>query len=561
MKKTQMKNIVNCISLMVAFIAITSIVSCNKSVDGSVVDGSTKRFFTPTNLNISTSKDTATFSWTAPLFPVANMTYTVEIAKDTLFSTIIYSTPPITSTRLLIINLPLNTPLYARVKVNQYKDIAPSHYLSSTKSFRLLGLQYLKAIRDFEITQSSVVLHWYINSATVGATSILLTPSKGTPISVPVNSVEANVGAKTITGINANQRYTIQLFAGTKSLGFTNFVTPAVVNFTTTITAGVDDLAATIAAALDGDVIGLNPGVYTLDTAVQVLNKTITIRSISNNPSDTKILSPELDLVGNGAGLTLAGVEVSGIYTDTAIGNAVIQLYGSPTTNTPSTFTDINIDNCIIHNYKTCIIKGNNALLANDFQINSIVVNNSQLYSIDTSNTSGYYMFALERMHFNSVSFKNSTFFNLGEGLINMGTSLGTLATLPSITINYCTFNNLGGNNKYLLFDANTNAVNYALDNCILANTPIKGSVNAKAFRASASSLLDFSNNNIFKFNSTIGGLNLILTGLGQAGNITDDLGWTPATTGFSLSSQPASDAIFTASSNGGTIGDGRWAY
>ncbi len=559
-----MKRIKNYISVLIAILAITCVISaCNKSVDGSVVDSSIRRFFTPSNLKVRTRRDSAIFTFTAPLFPIKGMTYTIELSQDSAFSTIDYAMVTDTTTAVATdSNILLSTSYYARMRVNAYKTIAASNNYNPTGTFRLYGLQYLKVVRDLDITQSSVVLHWYLNDATKAATTAVLTPSDGSAsITVQISQAEAAAGSKGITGLDANKHYKIQLFAVKKSLGFTNFITPRVVSYTTTITAGVDDLAATIDAAADGDVIGLNPGTYTLLSATPILHKTITIRSVSNNPADTKILSPELDLVGDGAGISLAGVEVSGNYTGTTNGTTFLQLYGDPTANTPSTFSYVNIDNCIIHDYTRCVIRGNYAAVANDFKIGSIVINNSQIYNVDVTNTSGYYMFSLEKMLFTSIIFKNSTFHNLGEGLFNMSTALGTLTTLPSIFISYCTMNNIGGNGKYLLFDANANALQFLLDNSILANTPMSGTLNAKAFRASATSSLDFSFNNTFKFTSNSSGLDLVLTGLAQGNDFSENLGWLPTTTNFSLAALPSSDPIFTASSGGGTIGDGRWAY
>ncbi len=565
-----MKNSLVKIFLGVVLVVLT-MTACKKSVDGSITDASTRRSFTPTNFGISVTTDSVKFSWTAPLFSINNMTYKVDIATDSLFTDIVYSINADTMNAFATDSvLLLNTPYYSRVSVNPYTILSASHYLVATnannlpRTFKLLGLQYLKVIRDNEITSNSVLLHWYLNNDTKNVTNLVLTPSDGSsPINVTVTGDEVMNGTKNITGLEPGKKYLLQLFASKRSMGFTNVSTPKTTSFTTIITAGVDSLAAAIAAAADGDIIGLNPGTYSLVSTTPILQKTITIRSVSNNPADTKIISREFDLVGTGAGLNLIGVDVNGNYSGSSLGLAFMQFFGSQaTTSVPATFTNVKIDNCIIHDYARCIIRANYGTNANDFKINNISINNSQVSNIDQINAQGYYMFVLDKVQFNSLSITKSTLNGLGSGLISMSTQLAVPTTNPLINIDYCTFNNLGGSTKYLLLDAKANLLNYNLSNCIIANTPISGSLNTAAFRSTgAGNLLTFANNNIFKFASTVGGFDLVLTGLLQSNNINTDLGWQPSTTNFSLSNLSSSNPVLTASSNKGIIGDPRWAY
>lgn len=562
MKKNNLKIV------MLVLIGLTSafaLSSCNKSVDGSVVDASTRRSFTPSNLQVKAIKDSALFSFTAPLYATSGMTYTIELSKDSSFSAIELSLISDTTSAFATDSvLALNTPYYTRVKVNPYSVFAASNYFTREGTFKLIGLQYLKVIRDFEITSSSVLLHWYLNSYTQNATSLVLTPSKGgTPITSAVTADELKSGSKQVAGLTPGTKYTAQLFASKKSVGLITFSTTPAVTYTTILNADVDDLSAAIAAAADGDVIGLNPGTFTLASTTPVLQKTITIRSVSNDPSDTKVLSREIDLVGDGAGITLVGIDFNANYAGSSYGTTFLQLLGSvATAGAPATFTNVKIDNCIIHDYTRCVIRGNVGAVANNFKIGTISINNCQIYNIDLPNTSGYYTCSLEKLQFNEVLFSKSTFYNMGEGLINMSTALAVPALKPQMSIDFCTMNNVGGNAKYLLFDANANQVNYSLTNSILANTPMSGTLKTAAFRATAvGNKMIFYRNNYFKFASAVGGFELVLTGLDQVANISEDLGWTSSTTNFSLTPLPASHAVFTASSSGSTIGDPRWAY
>lgn len=549
--------------LAMVLLLLTS--ACKKNFTGEIQDASVNRSFTPSALSISTVKDSAKFRWTASLYAERAVKYTLELSTDSMFSTVDYSV--ITDTTGAVVIDPaikLNTPYFTRIKANAYNGKHASNYLYATRSFKLTGQQYFMVMRDFEITSSTVLLHWYVNSNTSGLTNITFTPQDGSnPINVSLSSGDVAAGFKLITGLTPNTKYTVQLFAGNKSKGIITASTNSVVNFTTTLSP-TDNLATAIANANDGDVIGLNPGTYNLSSITYINQKNISIRSVSNNPADTKVLSREIDLVGNGAGITLAGIEFNGNYSGTSYGVAFMQLLGTQAAaNMPATFTNIKIDNCVIHDYTRCILRGNYGANANDQKTGSISVNNSQIYNVDQTNVQGYYMFSLEKLQLDALSLTKSTFYNLGEGMINMSTNLSTTSgVVPNITIDYCTFNNFGGNSKYAFIDANANKIAFSFTNSIVANTPISQSIQSAAFRASASgNVLSFSNNDYFKLLTAPGGSALNLMGLAQANDLSIDLGWTPVTTNFLLTPNSGNTAVFSMSTNGSTVGDPRWAY
>jgi hypothetical protein len=566
--KNQQQNI-DIMSLVIALAAVivgTFTSSCKKSFTGEVQDTSTNRQFTPSNLRTGTVKDSAIITWNASLYALKGQTYTLDLSTDSLFGSVNYSVT-VDTTKAVFVDpqIKLNTPYFTRLRANALGDRHASSYLYSTKSFRLNGQQFLRVVRDFEISQTTVLIHWFLNSQTTSLTNITFTPVTGAAITTSLGAANLASGQVLVTGLTAGTRYTVQLLAGAKSKGIISVATSENVSYTTTLSSG-GNLSAAIAAASNGDVIGLNPGTYNLSAITYINQKTITIRSVSNNPNDTKILSREIDLNGDGAGLTLAGVEVNGNYSGTSFGSSFLVLIGSQAiTNLAATFTNIKVDNCIIHDYTRCVFIGNNGVTANAQKIGSIVFNNSIFYNIDQPNTSGYYSFSIEKLQLNSFAITKSTLYNMGEGLINMGTALASpanLAAAPVFTLEYDTFNGFSGNAKYPFFDANANLVTFNFNNSIIANTPLSGTINSVAFRASnTQNALSFSNNNYFKLNVAPGGSVVSLTGLLQNNNIKIDLGWTAATKNFFLTPTATNAAIFSASSNGSTVGDPRWAY
>ena len=541
--------------------------SCKKSYTGDIEDASASRSFTPANLRVSTVRDSAKFSWNAPLYITRADKYTLELSTDSLFGRIDY-TATIDTTQALIMDtdIKLNMPYYTRVRVaeNTVAAKGASNYVTLTRPFRLVGQQYFKVLRDFELTTTTALLHWYVNAQTQGVTQMAVMAGEGTDtVKVNIDAGDVAAGQKLLTGLLPKTKYTVQLLAGKKSKGLISFTTPDAPVYTITLSP-TDNLATAIANAPDGTIIGLNPGTYNLTGITSITKKWIAIRSVSNNPLDTKILSREINLIGDSAGILITGVEINGNYTGTTYGVHFLQLQGQTATNAAAAFRSIYIDNCIIHDYTRAIIRANYGASANTHAINSITINNSQIYNVDQANSQGYYMFSLEKLQLRSLSIFKSTLNNVGQGLINMSTNLSTTTGIvPAITIDHCTFNNFsGGSGKYAFIDANANKIVYTFANSIVANTPISGTLQAAAFRASnTGNELYFSNNNYFKLLIAPGGSALNLTGLAIANPLQLDLGWTSATTDFSLTTLPHDHPVFTASTSGSTIGDPRWAY
>lgn len=542
--------------------SILLVSSCTKNFDGFVEDPSTNRAFVPTELRTRTSQDTAIISWRlGTLASGKKYTYKVEVSTDSLFGTVDYTeTTDTLGIKVLDPELTVNKTYYTRVRVEPFLDAGASNWVRSASSFRISGQQFLKVIRDFEITGTSVTLHWYLNSGSSEINKVILTGA-GSATSVDVSPGEAQAGEKVITGLTPNMNYSVQLLAGQKSKGLASFSTPKVPVYTRTLSSG-EDLAAAITAAAHGDVIGLDPGTYTINSFYSITNKNVTVRSTSNNPADTRLKIRELNLVGDSAGVSIIGVDIDGNYSGSSNAAAFLQLKGAGANGNAAIFGNIRFDNCYIHNFTRAIMIANHGSAANNHRLPSLTINNCRVYNINGNGNDGYYMFTMEKLLILNLNLSRSTFYSLGAGLFNMSTNLSS-TLVPKITVDYCTFNNLGSQAKYLFIDANANKIDFNFRNSILANSPITGTINATAFRATnTSSALKFTNNNFFKLNSAAaGGSKINLTGLAQSGNYEIDLGWSSATTDFNLRSLATDSPIFKASTGGNTIGDPRWAY
>jgi len=547
---------------MLFLIAITG--ACKRNIDGFVEDPSTNRAFVPANLRVRTVQDSAIVSWNlGTLASGKKYTYKVEFATDTLFQNVEYTqTTDTLAVKVVDPTLTVNKTYFARVRVEPFQSAAASRWVNSS-SFRISGQQFLKIIRDFEITETSVKFHWQVNSATAGINKIALINGSNTT-TVDVTAAEAQTGEKNVAGLLPDTRYTVQLIADKKSKGLASFSTLKTPVYTRTLSTG-DNLETAIASAADGDVIGLNAGVYTISSFLSIAGKGITIRSVSNNPLNTKIRFRELSLVGDSAGVNLIGLDIDGNYGGTSNSAAFLHLKGAGANGNPAAFKSIRIENCWIHNYTRALMLGNygasvSGTTPNAHVLKNLTITNSKIYDINPTGIDTYYVLSLERLQIINLNLSKSTFYNLGCGLINLSWTL-TGTDLPIVTIDYCTFNNIGSQNKYLLVEA-ANKITFNLRNSILANSPLQGqTINSVAFKAGASSVLNFTNTNFFKLNSASGGPKLVLTGLAQSSIYEIDLGWSASTTDFSLVSLPVDSPLHRASTASNTVGDPRWAY
>jgi hypothetical protein len=536
---------------VVLLLIIAAISSCKKEDD---VPTEPARIFKPSDVKIAAGETSAKLTWTVPLMSTGKtFKYSIDFSTDSLFATVNYTT--IADTAGVTVtedNLAVRTKYYARVKANATESQPESKYIRSG-AFQLTGIQLFTDIRDNEIKENNITLRY---TPTVGLTSIVLTLATGTATTVTLSTTDASAGLKAITGLTAGTKYIAELFAGTKSKGITTFTTLAPTTYTVKLNPG-DDLAAAISSSANGAIIGLNPGTYTLSATAFITQKTITIKSTSGNPTDTKVNYKEIDLEGTGAGVTLSGIEFDGTASASLY---FFNFIGSQAANgAAATFTNVVVDNCIAHGSTTSFLRGDRGTAARDFKITGITVNNSIVYDMGLNGSSAYYTFHVNKMQFNTITISKSTFYNAGPGLVTASTTYAG-DVIPTVAITNSTFNGFGGNAKYALLDANANPINFTILNSIFANTPKSGTVNATAIRGTgAGSTLKISNSNYFNlFSALTGGTALTFGTATLASNQSINTGWTTTTTDFTIA---VGSPLRSAGSTGGPIGDPRWTY
>lgn len=537
--------------LTVLVLIAATLNACKKSEDQP---DEPARLFKPSEVKITSGETRAKLTWTVPIMATGKaLKYNIDFSTDSTFATVKYTTTSDTAgVTVTEDNIPVRTKYYARVKAAATADQPESKYVRSSV-FQLTGTQLFSAVRDNDIKETNVTLRF---TPTIGLSTIVLTPINGNAVTATLNAADALAGVKLISGLTAGTPYSAELFADTKSKGLVIFTTLVPTNYTVRLNPG-DDLATAITNAADGATIGLNPGTYTLATTSFITRKTITIKSTSGNPSDTKVNYKEIDLEGTGAGITLSGIEFDGTAGASLY---FLNFIGSQAANgSAATFTNVVVDNCIAHGSTTAFLRGDRGTAARDFKITNITVNNSIVYDMGLNGSSAYYTLHVNKMQFNTIVVSKSTFYNAGPGLVSASTTY-TGDVVPTVAVTNSTFNGFGGNAKYALLDAAANPIRFTIQNSIMANTPKSGTVNAAAIRATgAGSTLAISNSNYFNLSSALtGGTPLTFGTATLTSNQTLNLGWTPTTTDFTL---PAASPLRTAGSTGGAIGDPRWTY
>ena len=542
--------------LLLCLLAVAAGIGCKKIKDYDFIP---ERQFTPGNITIRAGETNVVLTWPASLFAQTGTTYTVEVGRDSAFTgtpvaSLVTSRPEITITDSI---LAVRTPYVARIKANANNGSSDSYWaLSGT--FQITGEQLFLPLLDADITDKTVLLKW---RPSAGLTRIVLTPAGGAPQDIPLTPADLAANEKLITNLQPLTQHTAVLYRGTTDKGTVTFTTKELNIFTTILKPG-DDLIAAVAAAQSGDVIGLQPGTYDCKNALgewanlRIQQKSITIASTSKTPNDTKVNYREVTLAGSGAGVILRGIHFDGLPAG-AGSLYFLNFVGANSDSEPATFTNVEVDNCLVGNFGNCFLRANRAA-NNAHSINTIKVANSLVY--DNRVLNAYTYFTLDKLDFKKLELVNSTFYNIGRAFINWTTNIPVI-NIPDIIIDQCTINSFGRDGRNNTFvDCNANAANIAISNSIIANCPMPGQTTGNSLvRASAAVSASMRNCNVFALtNGASPEVQLSFPAFLSPTNITNiNLGWTPGTTNFSL---PAGSPLRTASTTGGPIGDPRWA-
>lgn len=486
--------------------------------------------------------------------------YSIAISKDTFKTTL--QVLLVDTNMHLFENLEWERSYQFQVRANAKDTAFNSKWsvLGGIKTAKFPSI--LSTPLDADLTDKTAKVKWTNSGAAVTSLKVLLASDNSLVKEVSLDGTDIINQFKVVTGLSAKTAYIISIYSGVEVRGTETYTTKEPSLYSVVLTPA-DNLVTAVTNAASGDVIGLQPGVYNCVDATAnytnllVLQKTITIQSLSNDPSNTKVNFKEVTIKGTGAGITLKGIEFDGA---SAAASYFLNLAGLGTDPEAATFTNVIVDNCIVKNVANCFMRADRGANASDHKVDVIRVSNSIASNSATAST--YVFFTINKLQFSKLELVNNTFHSMGRAFVSCNATLSS--TKPTILIDQCTINNFGSGGtgrNYTIFDANANPVDLTIQNCIIANTPITGqTLGPAAVRAgAATSVLLFSNNNTF--NLTNGASPAVAltfpANLTMQSNKTIALGWDGTTTNFTL---PVGSELRTSSTTGGPVGDPRWA-
>lgn len=529
------------------------LVSCaDLELDLSIPEDMTR--FRPTALTAVSGEIAATLTWPASLFTTpGEVSYTVQVGRDSLFTSPVFETTTAQTTiQISDEDVQIQTPYFARVRANGATPAQNSAWVRTMTPFQLTGEQIFLPTLDNEIGPTSVLLRW---RPTANPTRILLRDPAGNQLEFLLTDADRQAGSVTLEGLQPLTAYTAQIFAGQRTVGATSFVTKEQSIYDIVVSPS-QNLRTILEDAPNGSFIGLEPGIYDLvdNTGafanLRLIGKTIILHSVSGNPADTRINFREITLSESGA-----GIEVNGITFDggPGTGDYLFNFVGGP-----ANFTRVVMDNSVAVNVRLAFMRANRAN-NNEHKIDLIRVNNTIMRNHAVAN---WHVFHIDRCEFKELEITNSTFHAVGSrGFIGWATNM-PMPFRPKITVNNVTINGLGSSNRNdALLDCNNNEVEFTMTNSIVANMPFDGqTVGSRLIRANPNSQVILANSNLF--NLTTGGAtpqDITIISYVQTSNLTSvNLGWNQSTTDFRL---PSGSPLRTAATNGGPIGDLRWAF
>lgn len=339
------------------------------------------------------------------------------------------------------------------------KGVEDSKYVTAT--FTTETEQIFQEIVPAKLTSRTVTLNWPAGET---VTSLTITPGN---VVRPVTPSEIAAGEVTISGLTPKITYTATLLLNNAVRGTKIFTTPAELPTGADVVyvAATDDLAAMIQTATKSTRFVILEGTkYNSDVTVN-LPAGIDISVIGEVAATKPIVSfTQIMLPATGGKLRFENVELTG-YANGNASTAKRQYIINQ--NAATSTEEVSFENCIIHHFVNSPMRIQSA---NAITINKFIVTNCIIDDIGDNTTNGTYAFINSNVatgKINNITITNSTFSNLGYGLI-----LHNVAPSLSITIENNTFYNVVGDTRYFIdYNAQTISGGFSFKNNIIAKT------------------------------------------------------------------------------------------
>jgi hypothetical protein len=439
------------------------------------------RMFTPTaGFRALSSETQVKLTWNRSLYTTGAdaVTYTVEVAEDTLFQTPVVLSVQTDTAGVVFTEeqLQVRHDYFARVKANALGNRPESNWVVSN-SFRISGEQIFAPLQDADVIDVAVVLRWREEP---GLTSIVLTPEEGEPIEVELTETDLAERMKRVEGLTPTTVYTAEIFQDNQSKGITTFTTKetlvgdAVIDLTS-FTDRPSVLMDTLSQIESGSTVVLKRGMTYEISSTTNLDRSVTI--VSENTLD-----PELATIYFTSNFNI----VEGSEIDSVVFRNVVMRssdYGGKyvfNINKASNIGMIKFD--AVH---AEIFRGIVRLQSAGINVNEFTVVNSVIDSV-----ANYGVLTIDNADANvdDILFSNSTFYKI-ERVITSKAGAG------SIVIQNSTFNEAPEGGRYLIdFNSSDVTNGITVSNTIFGRGKNSGgSREVRGIRAGSGTLIESS--------------------------------------------------------------------
>lgn len=497
--------------------------------------------------------------WDKPVNTEGEPSYTIELAKDSLFDNgpLHSFTSDTTGIALTDQQIEVRERYFARVKTNATQNVPESKWLYSN-GFMIRGKQLFTPIdQQIDLQDTWVMLRWRPDET---ARTIVILEGDENPQAVQeiiLTAADIENGYKLVEGLNPVTFYRAWMLDGDRAtgvqIGLISFITKEPSNFTIEVDP-TDDLETILSNAENGDVIGLLPGTHDITSnVITILQRHIVIGAVSGNPVETILNLRGFDLRGDGAGVHLEDLTVDMLDRD---GGYLFDLKGETSDGGAANFSSIEVKGCIVQHIGRAFVRGSRA--GNRVHnIDYIRVENSILRDNDVD----YALFELQKLGMNRFEIINTTINGVSNNILRYDTNIG--APGVEIVLDHVTINAFGNANRRALMDVNTPAT-IAINNSVIANAVWASrrysnpTVAADLFRAGNGATATVSNTNLYNLmNTATPPAALSIPNTAVLTNVTThNLPWTYTSDSFEL---PSGSPLWTQSNTNGPIGDPRW--
>lgn len=440
------------------------------------------RMFQPAGVIASTSGESEVkLSWKTPPNTVAGkVSYSVEVAKDTLFATPIVFTG-VTDTTAITITDDKLTPkefYFARVRTISKDNSGEQSKPLTSNRFSIRGAQLFldNPVKSTDVSDRAVRLRF---TSRTELTKIVLTSATGAPREITLTQADLASGTVLVDNLASKTSYTAEIFAGAKSRGTTTFRTSEPLAGNLIDLRGILNrpgvLQDTLPQIPNGSTVILKRGVtYNITSAIS-LDKSVTITSGSDLTEQNlaSIYMTSNFAITAGSNIDYLVFKDVNMSSDNATSKYVFNI------NTASTIKTMTFDNV-----RASMFRGIVRLQTSPVTITDFTVNNSVM---DSLGSYGVINVDVVTSKVENIVIKNSTIYKAEKIVTSRNNSTSVL--IENVTVNESPL--AGG----YLVDYSTSPTNNVTNGIKIKNSILgigkNGSQAIRGVRANAATLVE----------------------------------------------------------------------